>query len=95
MPGDSCLSNPILSISMCSGLLLRRLRVSPSAPAALSVERDEGESGRVGWRVSGSQAVQRTVRTAGWTEIRLQEGLLTGSYVFAWVFSGFLLQAIA
>lgn len=26
LPGDSCLSNPILSISMCSGLLLRRLQ---------------------------------------------------------------------
>lgn len=56
MPGDSCLSNPILSISMCSGLLLRRLRVSPSAPVELSVERDEGEGVRVGWRVGGVQA---------------------------------------
>lgn len=51
LPGDSCLSNPILSISMCSGLLLRRLRVSPFAPAELSVGRGEGEGSRVGWRV--------------------------------------------
>ena len=40
LPGDSCLSNPILSISMCSGLLLRRLQ-----SLTLCINQPEGREG--------------------------------------------------